>query len=242
MAKSPTTMAPPPPPPPAPVVEPTGTRDDPFLYSDGTPIVYNDGETEEQYRARVQKMIDDAAAAPQTQSFDPATNAAGVVGEDNTATQLNAANGGGTDTSVVPAAAPPDASLGEIPGSTPLNANALSPAVPVGTTPETATIPSTVAEAQPGGMATSSTAGVADGDNVTMPIPSEYKTMDEYLAAQSALAAAVTAAHADAQPAAEPELTEQQQAEQDYVDALDIDGRLRRVEAQLGLRSPTLLV
>jgi hypothetical protein len=210
MAKSPTAVPPAPPPPPTPVVEPTGTRDDPFLYSDGTPIVYNDGETEEAYRARVQKMIDDAAAAPQTQTFDPATGAAGVVGEDNSATQLNAANGGAT-------------------------AAAVAPTEPV--------IPSTVAEAQPAGAIPAGTpTPVSEDGTISTPFPSEYKTYDEYMAAQHALSNSVTAAHADAQPAAEPTLNEQQKAEQDYVDALDMDGRLRRVEAQLGLRSPTLVV
>lgn len=224
MALSPTSVAPPPPPP-APVPrEPAGTRDDPYVYSDGTPIVYNDGETEEQYRARVQAMVD-AANAPSSAPGD------GVVGQDNTATQLAAANG-----QTIQAAPQATDDVSGVAGD---GVGVGAAPVPSTAAPQPSAIPSTLAEAQPGGMAQSAGADVLAEDGVTTPTPSGFKTMDEYLAAQAAVANAVTAAHA--QPAPEPELTDEQKIEQDYVDSLDIDGRLRRVEAQLGLRSPTLV-
>lgn len=174
---------------------PAGTPDDPYLYSDGTPIVYLEGETRDQYVARIDKMIADNQKAQEAAkaAADPELVSGGVGkdGQDNTATQLAAAGD------------------------------------PTGAVAEQATT-------QGGTVVT-----VDDGSGTAF--PSDYKTMDEYLAAQNALASQVTAAHADNQPAPEPELNEQQKAEQDYVDALDMDGRLRRVEAQLSLRSPTLL-
>lgn len=279
--------------------EPKGTPDDPYLYSDGSPIAYNDGETEEQYRARYAALVAappsgetpvppvvvppvttpmggasdtggqnagdggnqtaDAVSAGTSgspvETLKPGEPTGAVPGEGSPPGSENLAKpleGGGIDPAHTPSGEKPepdpaDVGHGEVPPVVP-------PVPPVPSTPPIAddtakggeTIPSTPAEAQPGGMTDElpvADVGMFDKDgNITSNVPTDYANMDEYVQAQKALGDKVTADHAAAKTPTGEELAQKQaeEAEQNAVDELSFDDRLRRIEAGLGLRSPKL--